>query len=186
MFKHIYTYGKVFKKDVFLFTVIILLFGWAMSSTVFGLQKKSHIVVIEKNEFGSQIIGKNDDFRDQEIQIFLRRFLILYYSFDEKSFSKNMDLATNLMNDSLFKAIRSEIASKLENFKKEALLQTAEVLTISKISENKFEAEIKIIENKKSEEFSQNFKIELDLDKSELSLQNPYGYEIISIQEKRI
>ena len=97
-----------------------------------------------------------------------------------------MDLATNLMNDSLFKAIRSEIALKLDTFKKEAIFQTAEVLAIFKVSENKFEAEIKIIENKKTDELSQNFKIEIEIDRSELSLQNPFGYEIISIHEKRI
>ena len=182
----IHTYVKIFKKDIFFFVVIFLLLAWAISSTIFGLQKKSQIVVIEKNEFGTQIIGQSDSFRDQEIQTFIRRFLILYYSFDEKSFDRNMDLATNLMNDSLFKAIKSEIHSKLDIFKKEAVLQTAEVLSISKVSENKFEAEIKVIENKKADELSQNFKIEIEIDRSELSLQNPFGYEIISINEKRI
>jgi hypothetical protein len=90
------------------------------------------------------------------------------------------------MNDSFFKAIKSEIHAKLDIFKKDATLQTAEVLSISKVSENKFEAEIKVIENKKADELSQSFKIEIEIDRSELSLQNPFGYEIISINEKRI
>lgn len=184
MEKMINTMAKIYRREIFLTVLASVFFIWSVTSTFIALRNKPKITIIGIDKSGAHVIENEQQVRASITTIFIRHFLVLFYSHDKFSFSNNTDLATNLMSEALFNKIKIKISDNQKEVEKYS--QVAEVHSVSLIDSNKYQALVRMRYIKDTNESSEEFKIVLSIQESQFIEENPWGYEITSIEERRI
>lgn len=182
--KFVNTFSIVYRREIFLISLVGLLLTWAISSTALALRNKPKVTLIGIEKTGAYVIGKESIAREAVAVTFIRHFLILFYSHDKNSFKTNTELATNLMSEDLFNELKNRILQ--EQNETEKYSQAAEVVSVSLIESDTYQAQIRMKYFKDLSESSNEFKVILSTKESPFYQENPWGFEITRLEERRI
>lgn len=176
--------SKLYREEVKHWLLVIALFLWGLLASIFALKNNSKIIIIGIDENGSRIISEsNDRILQNELKNFLQSFIRTYYSYDEKSFSTQMEIASNLMSLELWESSKPKLLELKEKLQKNPLGQIPEIESIDLIDQGKVEAVLIISIKAKLSEQKVKLKVRIGFIKSPRTETNPWGYEITEVSD---
>jgi hypothetical protein len=160
------------------------IFLWALTATIYGLNKESKTVLIGVDQNGTRVIRNQEDpLLKTEIVAFLRHFSLLMYNFDQNSYLKNVGAASELMSQNLWLELEGALKDKLKTVKEYQISHSAFVEQIKRTDPSKYEVVVRGFEQRKINRVERLFKVELSLLKSERNEINPWGIEVDGLKE---
>lgn len=177
--------SKLYQQEILRWIVIFALCVWALITSALALQNKKEIILIglDQKGFARVIKDKDDRFIQEEMKSFLQEFLTSFYSYDEKSFSSRISIATDLMSQDLWNSQKEKLLSVGEKLKSEPLTQSYEIESLDQVDESKIEAILKVKVTQRLSEKVLRLKVNLTLKAKERSSSNPWGYEIKELSD---
>ena len=173
----------IYKNETVFLLLIGVLFLWAMVATLLAFQNKEKVILIGKTDGSYQLI-ENEVKTPFETENFIRHFLALTLNFDEKSYRKHISLAGDLMTENLWLKKQIEFKEMDGFIKKHQVIQSSEILSITKQKANFFEVKIRNYLFKKGI-LSENEKlILLSLIENERSFENPWRHSVSNVEVK--
>ena len=176
--------SKLYREEIKHWLVVISLFLWAVLASIFALRNNSKIILIGIDDYGSKIItDSNDRILQNELKNFLKSFLLTYYGYDEKSFSSQIESASNLMNFDLWERVKPKLLEQKEKLTKLPLLQVPDIESIDMIETGKIEAILNLSIKAKLNEQKVRLKVRLSFVKAPRTEMNPWGFEIVEVSD---
>jgi hypothetical protein len=177
---------NAYQKELLVFYLILILSLWAIIASYVAITKKDHTLLVGINQNGATIISSLDDKSELTLtKNFLRRFIGLTYNWDHNSFRENIELAGDLMSDELWSKKLSDFKLIETRIKESDIIQSAEILGITRLDENVYEVPVKTSIIRNGRNYSEQTKIRITLKKIERNLRNPWGMEVINVSEER-
>lgn len=179
--------SKLLREEIKHWAALAALFAWALTASLWGWSKEEKIILIAIENGGTRLVSdEKDKILEMEVAGFIKNFLETFYQYNSDSYSRQMGKATDLMSEELWQEKQSELARIGENLKSQAISQSIEIQSIDKVGENQFEAVILIAVKSRMSTQSVRLKIQLKVEKSKRSGQNPYPLQIDEIHETNI
>jgi len=176
--------SKLYREQIKHGLLIVSLFLWALTSTVFALKSESKILLIGIDENGSKIItDSNDRILQNELKNFLKSFLLTFYNYDDKSYSSQIESASNLMSLDLWEQEKSKLLEQKEKLIKFPLAQTPDIESIDLIDQGKIEAILNLTIKTRLNEQKVKLKVHLSFKKTIRTELNPWGFEITEVTD---
>ena len=178
---------KLFKFEMILISLIITLLFWGLTTSFLAFQNKSQVVLIGKTKEGFKLISGLADKEDKgslEAVNFIRHFIALAFNFDKKSYVQHISLAGDLMSESLWNTKKPEFKETAGFIKKNKIIQSSELISIKKLSANKYEVEIISYLFKKENLTKKNKIIIMSLIHNKRSIENPWRYHVSEFEIK--
>ena len=173
----------IYKNEMVFLLLIAGLFLWGMVATLLAFQNKEKTILIGRKDGSYQLI-ENEVKTPLETENFIRHFLSLTLNFDEKSYQRHISLAGDLMTDALWFKKQSEFKEMAGFIKKHQVIQSSEILSITKQKAHFFEVKIKNFLFKKGILTEKEKVIFLSLIENERSYENPWSQSISNIEVK--
>ncbi len=150
---------------------------WSATSTFLYLQLKNNPrVVAVTTGSNSSLPQENFQLGEMEKITFLRQYLERYFNYDSNNFWQTQASLSFLMAPELRDKRLQEVRRLREKIQQRNMNQKAQLVTLSSKGRNTFEAVItqQIIDGQtKTSDLS--FKVDLELDTTERTLENPWG-----------
>lgn len=173
----------IYKNEMVFLSLIAGLFLWGVVATLLAFQNKEKVILIGKTGNSYQLIEEEVK-TPFETENFIRHFLSLTLNFDEKSYGRHISLAGDLMTDSLWFQKKAEFKEMANFIKKHQVVQSSEILSITKQKANLFEVKIRNYLFKKGVLTENEKLILLSLIENERSFENPWSHSISNIEVK--
>lgn len=176
--------SKLYREEVKHWLLIGCLILWALLASIFALKNKEKTILIGIDENGSRIItDSNDRIMQSELKNFLKSFLLTYYGYDDKSFSVQIEAASNLMSLDLWERAKPRLLEQKEKLTKFPLTQIPEIESIDMIEQGKIEAILNLSIKARLNEQKVKLKVRLGFGKSQRTEINPWGFEITEVSD---
>lgn len=176
--------SKLYREEVKHWLLIASLILWAGLASVYALKNESKTILIGIDENGSKIItDSNDRILQNELKNFLKSFLLTYYGYDEKSFSTQIELASNLMSLELWERAKPRLLEQKEKLTKFPLTQIPDIESIDMIEQGKIEAILNLSIKARLNEQKVKLKVRLSFMKAQRTELNPWGFEITEVSD---
>lgn len=160
----------------------LFLLLWALVATAFSLtlwlQSSTAFTF-----FAPKNTVKNDP---QQEFIFLRQFVLQYFSYDSENFRQTQASLTNLMQPSLRERRLDEISLLQERSEKKSFRQTVEILNIEKTEEKTYQVTAKVTSYEEAQKNEIYVNVGLLLGPSDPSAENPWNYAVADIVVKSL
>ena len=173
----------IYKNETVFLLLVGGLFLWGVVATILAFQNKEKTILIGTKDGFYQLI-ENKVKAPLEMENFIRHFLSLTLNFDEKSYGRHISLAGDLMTDKFWFKKKAEFKEMAGFIKKNQVVQSSEILSITKQKENLFEVKIKNFLFKKGILSEKEKVIFLSLVENERSFENPWSYSISNMEVK--
>lgn len=173
----------IYKNEMVFLSLIAGLFLWGVVATLLAFQNKEKVILIGKTGNSYQLI-ESEVKTPFETENFIRHFLSLTLNFDEKSYGRHISLAGDLMTDNLWFQKKAEFKEMADFIKKHKVVQSSEILSITKQKANLFEVKIRNYLFKKGVLTENEKLILLSLTENERSFENPWSHSISNIEVK--
>lgn len=171
--------------------ISVLIFSLVITF-IYALSKKSETTLIAIDQNGTRVITTEDDpIFKTEIINFLRTFVSLSYNFDQDTFAENAGKYSDLLSLELWNQKKNDVVRAAENIKKEPMQLSTIIKKISK-EKNKDNEDIYNVYTeqtitRRARTDKVNYIVSLQVQKiDKRTKENPYGFEITSLEEKRI
>jgi hypothetical protein len=175
------------KKHFSAYLISFAFFVWGLSSTVYALKQKSEMVLIGLDSNGTRIISSQEDpLFKTEVVNFVRRFFSVLYNFDAESFDENVGAATDLMSQDLWQAEKDKITRLREYVKSESVSYSGAIQTITKTKDSKFQILLRTSELHRLKSKNEEIVITISLKPSVRTKSNPWGMEVVSLEEGKL
>ncbi len=175
------TFLKLIKDEFVFYTLILSLFLWGFSSSLYLIFKEDRSFVIEKDSQGFlKILGTKD--LSSRREVFLRLFVILSFNYDTSSFKKNLSMAGELMSDEFWRKKRAYFLKVFEEVRMKKISQFAEISKLIETSNNTYKAHLNIIIFQGKQKTEKKGKLLIKLQSAEMRAQNLYGFEVYDVQ----
>ena len=173
----------IYKNETILIAFIGSLILWAVTMSFLAFQNKTQVILIGNKEGSYQLIkeGEKDPL---ETENFIRHFLGLTLNFDEKSYNDNISLAGDLMTENLWERKKSDFTEMAGFIKKHKVIQSSELLEITKIKTNNYEVKVRNYLFKKGILTKKEKLLSLSLTENTRSFENPWRYSVSEIEVK--
>lgn len=153
-------------------------------SLAWGISKKEKIIVIGMDEAGTRLIqAQSDRLVKNELAVFLKNFIELYYNYNDVNYHERMRLATDLFSEELWQSERDKITQIENNLKKTPLSQTADIVSIDRTDAYKVEAIVLLKVKSRMNEQEVKLKVDIEYRKIDRTETNPYEFEITNISD---
>lgn len=173
-----------FKHEVLSIVIWITLLLWSIFASVFALKKDYQIIYVKmKNdvlEISSSLNEADDNYLEKT---FIKRFVQMHYTYDNQNFDSNLENSSNFMSDSLWSEIQPAIDRQKEYIKDKLVTQTAVVERIVK-KDFKYEITLNVVSQKNSETLNRKFLVQLEIQKTDRTSRNPFGYYVAHLTEE--
>lgn len=176
--------SKLYREEFKHWILILALSIWAITASVFALTNRKETVLIGIDDVETRIITSSSDrLIRSEIKNFLTKFLNLYYSYDEKTFSEHLGSATELMSSDLWDRSKPKLLELNDKLKKLPLTQQAEILKIDSLEPGKVEAILALQITSRMNTQKVKLKVQLEYRKAERTQNNPWGFEVTEVSD---
>lgn len=176
--------SKLYREEIKHWLLVTSLILWAALASVFALKNESKTILIGIDENGSKIINdSNDRILQNELKNFLKSFLLTYYGYDEKSFSSQIESASNLMSLELWERAKPRLLEQKEKLSKFPLTQIPDIESIDMIEQGKIEAILNLSIKARLNEQKVKLKVRLSFTKGPRTELNPWGFEITEVSD---
>jgi hypothetical protein len=167
--------------------LVTVLTAWAISSTVMLFQKKDKTILIKVSNDDVSVID-NLTQKEELLQerAFLRRFILLMYNYDQLSFETNVNKASFILTDDFWRKTKSEMPEAKESIEQKKITQTSAIEKLSRISQNVFEIIAQTSISKDGDIADHKIRITITINKTQRTLENPWGMEVSNAVEERI
>ncbi|MFZ3229921.1 MAG: hypothetical protein WA160_06940 [Pseudobdellovibrio sp.] len=175
-----------YKKEVYIALIWFFLCSWALTATVGFLRKKDQIIFVKIKSDSVDIVrdlSEQDEFLLEKI--FIKRFSQFHYTYDSNNFEDNLKSSSNYMKDDLWKSIGDKIRKQKDFMGGKIIAQTAVIEKIVK-KDWKYEINLNLVAQKNTDTFMRKFKIILELQKVERTINNPFGLVVTSLNEEEL
>jgi hypothetical protein len=170
------------RKEVRIFLLIILLLSWAISASVFAIQKQDKIILLEMSPFETRVI--DESLRPAvEVENFMHHFIGLFYSYTSENFEEHMNRASVYMEIDLLKKYAPSLNKMFDRVLEKPTKQWAFITSIKRIDELFFEIDMSVHRHEEDAEKMNDYKIKIRMDKIKRSLENPFGLRVIRLEE---
>ena len=173
----------IYKNEMVFLILITILFLWGVVSTILAFQNKEKVFLIGKTN-GSYHLIENEPKEPLETENFIRHFLALTLNFDEKSYKEHISIAGDLMTDSLWFEKKNEFTEMAGFITKNQVIQSSEILSITKQTSNLFEVKIRNYLFKKGVLTKTEKILFLSLVENKRSYENPWRHSVSNIKVK--
>ena len=119
-----------------------------------------------------------------ETENFIRHFLGLTLNFNEENYKRHISIAGDLMTESLWFAKKKEFKEMAGFVKKHQIVQSSEVLSITRQKINLFEVKVKNYLFKKGILKEKERLISLSLVENKRSYENPWRHSVSNVEVK--
>ena len=171
------------KGEIILITLIGSLTLWSLVTSILAFQNKTRIVLIGKVGSSFQLITDKEKDPKETIN-FIRHFLALTLNFDEGSYKRHISLAGDLMTENLWKKKKFEFKEMAGFIKKQKVIQSSEILNITKTGLSQYEIKIRNYLFKKGILTEKDKTILLSLAQNQRSYENPWRFSISNVEIK--
>lgn len=174
-------------KKILNFVLILSLLVWAVTVSAKLLSSEVEVLIIKTNERGTEVLTHDnvEERTKQDILNLVNMFVLTHYSYNQLNFDDQKKRSLELFSEQLFEVeLRKAIAHKKEikgrTFSQEAIIQK-----VDRLGETTVEVEVSktIFENSKTHNVLST--IILEIKPIKRFKENPYGYEIVKILEKK-
>jgi hypothetical protein len=168
-----------YRNGLLTLSIILSLFLWAVSSTLWAVNQKPQTIIIGLTGNGPVIVSDTEDkLSDLDAENFIRRFIALGFNYTSLTYVENMSLASDLMSEALFEKQKSEFQSVSETLKTRYVDQGATVSSIKRLEPNRYEIMVKTnqVLDKRNETFDTRVRVKIH--PAERTTRNPWGLEI--------
>lgn len=160
----------------------LFLLLWALVATAFCLT-----LWLQSSTAFTFFVPKNTVKNDpQQEFIFLRQFILQYFSYDSENFRQTQASLTNLMQPSLRERRLDEISLLQERSEKKSFRQTVEILNIEKTEEKTYQVTAKVTSYEEAQKNEIYVNVGLLLGPSDPSAENPWNYAVADIVVKSL
>lgn len=155
----------------------LFLLSWALLATIlsFALLLKTSA---PRNFFSSLEVSKRDP---QQEFIFLKQFVLQYFTYDSENFWQTQASLTHLMQPRLRQQRMDEIALLRQRSEKKNFRQTVEILNIETTMAESYQVTAKVISYEESQKNEIDVNVDILLNFSEPSAENPWSYSVSDI-----
>lgn len=176
--------SRLYREEMLKWALVIALFAWAITATVVAASAKNEIVLVGVSDNESYLITPENKAHEQkELVGFVRKYLSLYYSFDEKTFAQNISAAGDLMSEELWIAKQPELEKLAANLKTDPLSQHANILSLDYLEDGKYEASIELVIHRKLDRAKALVKVNLRLERRIRTSNNVWPYEVTELTD---
>lgn len=183
----IYFKSKLYREEILKWILVIVLIIWGFTSTILLLKKTDKLVLIGIDESGSRLItSSNDRILQSELKLFFQEFLTNYYNYNDKTFSNQIELSSNLMSSDLWESQKSKLIELKEKLAKSPLNQSIDIESIDLIDHQTAEAILNLQINSKIADKTVKIKVKMVFEKHERSEVNPWNYQITEVQDAQL
>lgn len=173
---------KYYGKDFKIITVTGLLSLWAVSMTYVVLTTKQSTILLQMNGFDTRVINSSEN-PPVEIENFFHNFVNLFYSFNSDNYESHMNRAVPFVDLDVFRQREAQINAMYEKLQKQYTSQFASIQKLVKKSNNLYELEIGVRRSKGETESGGSYTLEMQVERQERSIENPYGLIITRLEE---
>ena len=170
--------------------VAVLLFALFVTS-VYAFSKKSETLIIGIDQNGTRVVTEQEDpiFKTEAIN-FIRTFVSLSYNFDQETFAANAAKYSDLLSLKLWTEKKSDILRAAEEIKKEPLQFSTIITKIAKDKDKEGNELYKVYTDqtitRRAKVDKLKYIVTLQIAKiQKRTKDNPYGYEVTFLDEKR-
>lgn len=175
---------KFYEREIYRYLALSALFLWALFVSISLLVRKDHLVVIRVDEFGTTVLtDENPDSVTVETENFINDFVSLFYNYTSTNFESHIDRSFIFIKDDVAERFVSRLNEMSEKVKLRETHQKAVASKILKIKEGLFEVDLFVTKTVGIDETSDKYKIRIELDRTQRSIQNPYGLIITGLEE---
>jgi|GEM_PF-2140342 len=170
-------------RDAKVYAVCTLLTIWCLTSTGMLMMRKEKIVLLQMNGFDTRIVGaaKNPPV---EIENYIHNFVGLFYSYTSQNYEDHMNRAAPLFEVRHFKnRWRRKVNSMFDTVEATRTVQNSFVESIIRIDDLYYELALKVERKTGETENRDDYKVRIRLEKSDRTVDNPYGIKITSLEE---
>ena len=175
---------SIYKNEMFLLTLITSLFLWGLTMSFLAFKNESEVILIGKVDEGFKIITEKEDKGSLEAINFIRLFIALMLNFDEQSYIRYISEAGDLMSESLWNKKHTEFKELASFIEKNKVIQSSQILSITKLKTNQYEVEVKNSLFKNGNLTEESKTIIIFLTENERSMENPWSYNVLDIEIK--
>lgn len=179
--------SKLYREELLKWILIGSLLVWSLTTTFLIVQKKEKLVLIGIDDSGARVItDSNDRILQNELKSFFQSFLLNYYEYDEKTFTDQLELASNQMSSDLWNNQKPKLIELKEKLLKFPLKQTVVIDSIDLVDPQKIEALLSLHILSKISEKTVKIKVRLSFEKHPRSEENPWGYHITEVSDEAL
>lgn len=150
-------------------------------------ENKREVLAIYVGEKETRLITSDKDpILQKELVNFVKNFVEKYYSYSNHNIRENMELATDLMSEKLFRKKQSEINESVSKVLAREYSQKARLRKLTKKDNGTYEAVIDIKGKAKMSSFESKYGVEFVIQRTQRTKNNKYGLEIAYVKENRI
>lgn len=177
-------YLKLHQSKVLLVLLGITLFFWALVVSIKLISTKNQTVLIRVDDFQTQVINE-ESVENIPIQLenFIGHFIGYFYSYTSHNFDKHIDKAIQIMDQQLARSFVQKLNAMSEKTKTKSIFQSAYPLQITQLKEFDFEIKMRVYHIENDIETEDDFLIRLKIKKIQRTLENPFGLEVVEINE---
>ncbi len=173
---------KYFEKETRQLIIMGLLLTWALSSSIYALKKENQTLLLQMNGFDTRVIDQSEQ-PPIEIENFFHNFVGLFYSYNSQNYESHMNRAAPMLKLSVLKEFAPRLNKMFDRVIQTPVNQIAFIEKINKIQDFDYELVIKVERSEKGQETSNDYNIRLSVDRTDRTRENPYGIEIVKLEE---
>lgn len=172
-----------FKNEVLTYSLCVVVGLWAVFASVFAIQKKDKIVYLKMNNDSLEVLSDLNDQDSKYLEkIFIKRITQLHYTFDNESFSANIDDLSLLLDDSLKEELNKKAVLRKEYMLDKTIAQTAVVEHMEK-RDDTYVVTLNVLSQNNTNSLRHKVTVKMDLKPSKRTLSNPFGLVITKFEE---
>lgn len=176
---------EIHKTRILVGSIIVALLLWAITASIFLLIHDEKTVLISVENGRARILSADSESKE-EAAAFIKNVLENLYNFNTESFSKNVGLAVDAMSAELWSKEKEKFLSLKNTLKENNISQSAIIEKINLLEDGRYEAVLNVLLNIRVSREAFTQKVILGLKKIKRSEQNPWGLEVVELNEARM
>ena len=134
------------------------------------------------NGFDTRVIDKNER-PPIEIENFIHQFVGLFYSYTTSNYEKHMNRAAHLFEIGLLRNFSDKVNKMAHKVAQSPTVQNSYVQKIYKIKDYDYEIEMDVRRSVLGVEERNNYRVRLQIERIQRSVENPYGLRLVKLRE---
>ncbi|MCC6817508.1 MAG: hypothetical protein IT245_01275 [Bacteroidia bacterium] len=142
------------------------------------------MVVVKVDEYGTTVLtSSSGESLTIETENFINNFIHLFYNYSSENFDDHIDRSFAYLDTGIATKLADNLTKMSEKMKTQNITQQAFAHKIVKIKDDYFEVELTVKRMNGFDESGDTYKVYFELDRTNRTLENPYGLIISKLEE---
>lgn len=175
---------RLHEREIIKYSIVGVLLFWALVVSIALLMKRDHLVVVKVDEYGTTVLTDSSPLVvSLETENFLNNFVGLFYNYTSENFDSHIERSLEFLDASVADKFIPKLNSMSDKVKTRQTLQTATAAKIVKVKDGHYQIEMVVNRTTGNEESPDSYKLDVELERTHRSLENPYGMLITKLEE---